>query len=76
MMMQNETRRPGVARIGRWTCMLVAVALLAVPLACQQPATGTQGMVSSAHPLATEAGLRILAQGGKPIIPPLPGVAG
>jgi gamma-glutamyltranspeptidase/glutathione hydrolase len=28
------------------------------------PAQGTEGMVSSAHPLATEAGLQVLAQGG------------
>lgn len=28
------------------------------------PAVGTQGMVSSAHPLATEAGLEVLAAGG------------
>lgn len=28
------------------------------------PATGTSGMVSSAHPLATEAGLKILRSGG------------
>ena len=30
----------------------------------REPAEGTQGMVSSAHPLATEAGLRILRAGG------------
>ena len=29
-----------------------------------RPAVGTNGMVSSAHPLATRAGLQILEQGG------------
>ena len=29
-----------------------------------KPATGSRGMVSSAHPLATEAGLKILKEGG------------
>ena len=30
----------------------------------QHPATGTAGMVSSAHPMATQAGLDILEKGG------------
>ena len=30
----------------------------------EKPATGTQGMVSSRHPLATQAGLDVLAAGG------------
>ncbi len=30
----------------------------------EAPAQGTQGMVSSAHPLATEVGLDVLAKGG------------
>ncbi len=34
------------------------------PQANPAPAVGTAGMVSSAHPLATEAGLEILAAGG------------
>lgn len=55
---------------------LVAVVLFVFFTSCQQqpdtasskiptaPATGTQGMVSTAHPLATEAGLDVLEQGG------------
>jgi gamma-glutamyltranspeptidase/glutathione hydrolase len=33
-------------------------------LQSQSPAAGSSGMVSSAHPLATEAGIRILKAGG------------
>ncbi|MEJ2204841.1 MAG: gamma-glutamyltransferase [Gemmatimonadota bacterium] len=43
----------------------LALACVAAPVAARQAAAvGTGGMVSSAHPLATEAGLRILARGG------------
>jgi len=34
------------------------------PAQTRQPVTGAQGMVSSAHPLATEAGMQILREGG------------
>lgn len=34
------------------------------PHAPSRPATGTRGMISSAHPIATQAGLEILAAGG------------
>lgn len=46
--------------------LAMLVGLMTVPLAStgQSSATGTQGMVSSAHPIATEAGLTILRQGG------------
>jgi gamma-glutamyltranspeptidase/glutathione hydrolase len=50
---------------------IAAIGLLVAGAACatsdarvREPAVGTQGMVSSAHPLATEAGLRILEAGG------------
>ncbi|HEX9729749.1 MAG TPA: gamma-glutamyltransferase [Gemmatimonadales bacterium] len=48
-------------------CIALAIALPDHTLAPTQregPATGTHGMVSTAHPLATEAGLRILEAGG------------
>src|SRR5512137_812471 len=56
-------------------CAALAIVLLAAPAHRPQPAgpapraadglaKGARGMVSSAHPLATEAGLRILKAGG------------
>jgi gamma-glutamyltranspeptidase/glutathione hydrolase len=49
-----------VAGVSLW------LSILAVPMVGQAatPVTGTEGMVSAAHPLATEAGLRILQSGG------------
>ncbi len=47
--------------------VLAACLSLLVPIGCQSSpelATGWSGMISSAHPLATEAGLRILRGGG------------
>ena len=48
--------------------MLAGVTILvfcaAPPEARQGPATASSAMVSSAHPLATEAGLQILRSGG------------
>ena len=45
--------------------MRLSVVLIGMAAAAAaQPATGSSGMVSSAHPLATEAGLTILRQGG------------
>jgi gamma-glutamyltranspeptidase/glutathione hydrolase len=61
------------------TTSILLLPVLLFPLACQgvseadgsqlpaspsEPALGTRGMVSSAHPLATEAGLEILRAGG------------
>ena len=37
---------------------------LLFPKTNEQPVQGKQGMVSSAHPIATQAGLRILKRGG------------
>lgn len=57
----------------RWLSIIFCVALTAcvaqappaaVPEPETGPATGTRGMVSAAHPIATEAGLSILRQGG------------
>lgn len=44
--------------------LLLAAALLFSLPAWALPAAGTQGMVSSAHPAATEAGVAMLRQGG------------
>jgi|ETNmetMinimDraft_15_1059895.scaffolds.fasta_scaffold43833_2 gamma-glutamyltranspeptidase/glutathione hydrolase len=47
--------------------VLAACLSLLVPISCQSSpklATARSGMISSAHPLATEAGLRILQGGG------------
>lgn len=46
--------------------LLLAVGLLALDsqAPCQELAVGRQGMVSTAHPLATNAGLKVLESGG------------
>ena len=55
-------------RIVRGALTALGVSLIAVTSPAQAPtaaqAVGTAGMVSTAHPLATEAGLQILAAGG------------
>ena len=52
----------------RWSSEFIRAAALVLIVSssavAQRPAVGTQGMVSSAHPLATEAGLEILRAGG------------
>ncbi|MCH7572686.1 MAG: gamma-glutamyltransferase [Planctomycetes bacterium] len=52
--------RPGLLAASLMTCLH----LTAVPGPAQVPAHGNRGMVSSAHPIATEAGLEILKAGG------------
>ena len=52
----------------RLTLLLISVfALLPVAVGAQQVATGTEGMVASAHELASRAGAEILAAGGNAV---------
>jgi gamma-glutamyltranspeptidase/glutathione hydrolase len=51
-------------RPNRWIFAVAAASLLAAASSGAQPATGTAGMVSTGHPIATRAGLEILAAGG------------
>jgi gamma-glutamyltranspeptidase/glutathione hydrolase len=53
-----------LAAIGLSACSQDPPAQAGAPATTQQPAGYTAGMVSSAHPIATEAGLEILAAGG------------
>ena len=46
------------------TCVLVAIPLDAASQSVRQSGRSQSGMVSAAHPLATEAGVRILEMGG------------
>jgi gamma-glutamyltranspeptidase / glutathione hydrolase len=48
-------------------CLLIGVALTPGAEALPYPDRGTQGMVTSAHPLASEAGIQILQQGGNAV---------
>src|SRR5215204_2536050 len=51
--------------VGRVLC--VAAVVIAAAAARAEVATGTRGIVSSTHPLATEAGLDVLKKGGNAI---------
>ena len=48
-------------------CVLVNFRLPAQPAGVERTATGTHGMVSTAHPLAAEAGLEMLKKGGNAV---------
>jgi gamma-glutamyltranspeptidase/glutathione hydrolase len=54
---------PKIARAGTAAGLLLFLSASGSP-ETEKPAEGTGGMVSSAHPLATEAGLDVLAAGG------------
>ena len=47
--------------------LLIGLLLPAVGLALDQPVTGQQGMVVTAHPAATEVGLQVLRDGGNAV---------
>jgi gamma-glutamyltranspeptidase/glutathione hydrolase len=51
----------------RLLLLLAGLLAGAAPLAAREPATAWRQMVAAAHPLAAEAGLRVLRQGGSAI---------
>lgn len=56
--------RVRIARLGLVLALVVADGPLAAQTASAEQAVGRSGMVSTGHPLATEAGLGVLAAGG------------
>ncbi len=58
--------RAGSRRLGWLAATVVGLALLVASgaLALDKPIMGTKGMIAAGHPLAVQAGLRVLAGGG------------